>query len=135
VILGCFHEELNRRAPSLLCAPPLKGVALALSLPRKRERGGTSRPAVCSASPRVRGKVEVGRRVVGKQARTYNVGTRPNPSPARALCNLPDSSMTCEGMDAPPLSRLRGRVAATAAGRGPSHSTSTRNDLDTKNEE
>ena len=35
----------------------------------------------------------------------------------------PDSSMTCEGIDVPPLSRLRGRVAATAAGRGPSHST------------
>jgi hypothetical protein len=41
-----------------------------------------------------------------------------HPSPARALCKQPDSSMTCEGMDVPPLSRLRGRVAATAAGRG-----------------
>jgi hypothetical protein len=110
---------LPQRAPSLLLATRSRGSG-AVPPPQAGEGWDISACGLLGFASR-KGKMKVGWRVVEACTHIYKVGTSPHPSLllAGGGGNLPDSSMPPEGRDAPPLSRLRGRVAATAAGRGP----------------
>jgi hypothetical protein len=96
-------------APSLLCAAPLSRLALALSLPRKRERGGTSR-RLTARFARFLSRLH-------DASRQHKPPTPPIPPPA---AQPPDPALTrgeaeqTAGRDVPPLSRLRGRDSAKA---------------------